>query len=209
MLFLWDIICVLWLLEPIVLLPLLHIDMSAGLQITGWPAHDSPVSSVLFGPAETSIFSLGSDGKIFEWSLHNQGQIIWSRDCSRFCNPESFNKRMHEVALDSNGKRLLATSGLVRAPIYQVQGHERGLRTLPHTAPITSVDWHPTRPIYVTGSEDHSVRVTSILWYSMLSSLPLRFCWLSSSMECCSVEWPPRDEPVPWILMIFLIISSR
>ncbi|XBJ16439.1 hypothetical protein VPH35_008073 [Triticum aestivum] len=95
-------------------------DMSAGLQITGWPAHDSPVSSVLFGPAETSIFSLGSDGKIFEWSLHNQGQIIWSRDCSRFCNPESFNKRMHEVALDSNGKRLLATSGLVRAPIYQV-----------------------------------------------------------------------------------------
>ncbi|EMS49210.1 WD repeat-containing protein 91-like protein [Triticum urartu] len=99
--------------------PLLHIDMSAGLQITGWPAHDSPVSSVLFGPAETSIFSLGSDGKIFEWSLHNQGQIIWSRDCSRFCNPESFNKRMHEVALDSNGKRLLATSGLVRAPIYQ------------------------------------------------------------------------------------------
>ncbi|VAH04204.1 unnamed protein product [Triticum turgidum subsp. durum] len=138
-------------------------DMSAGLQITGWPAHDSPVSSVLFGPAETSIFSLGSDGKIFEWSLHNQGQIIWSRDCSRFCNPESFNKRMHEVALDSNGKRLLATSGLVRAPIYQVQGHERGLRTLPHTAPITSVDWHPTRSIYVTGSEDHSVRVTSIL----------------------------------------------
>uniref|UniRef100_A0A8R7P380 Anaphase-promoting complex subunit 4 WD40 domain-containing protein n=1 Tax=Triticum urartu TaxID=4572 RepID=A0A8R7P380_TRIUA len=59
-------------------------DMSAGLQITGWPAHDSPVSSVLFGPAETSIFSLGSDGKIFEWSLHNQGQIIWSRDCSSF-----------------------------------------------------------------------------------------------------------------------------
>ncbi|XBJ23968.1 hypothetical protein VPH35_001954 [Triticum aestivum] len=103
-------------------------DMSAGLQITGWPAHDSPVSSVLFGPAETSIFSLGSDGKIFEWSLHNQGQIIWSRDCSRFCNPESFNKRMHEVALDSNGKRLLATSGLVRAPIYQVST----LSTLPN-----------------------------------------------------------------------------
>ncbi|KAK1694716.1 hypothetical protein QYE76_011413 [Lolium multiflorum] len=138
-------------------------DMSAGLQITGWPAHDSPVSSVLFGPAETSIFSLGADGKIFEWSLHNQGQILWSRDCSRFCNPESFSKRMHEVALDSNGKRLLATSGLVRAPIYQVQGHESGLRTLPHSAPVTSVDWHPTLPIYVTGSADHSVRVTSIL----------------------------------------------
>lgn len=37
--------------------------MSAGLQITGWPAHDAAVSSVLFGPDETSIFSMGSDGK--------------------------------------------------------------------------------------------------------------------------------------------------
>lgn len=40
-----------------------HIDMSAGLQITGWPAHDSAISSILFGLDETSIFSLGSDGK--------------------------------------------------------------------------------------------------------------------------------------------------
>lgn len=37
--------------------------MSAGLQITGWPAHDSAISSILFGPDETSIFSLGVDGK--------------------------------------------------------------------------------------------------------------------------------------------------
>jgi len=37
--------------------------MSAGLQITGWPAHDSSITSILFGPDETSIFSLGSDGK--------------------------------------------------------------------------------------------------------------------------------------------------
>nr|CAD1843765.1 unnamed protein product [Ananas comosus var. bracteatus] len=138
-------------------------DMSAGLQITGWPAHDSAVSSVLFGPDETSIFSLGSDGKIFEWSLHNQGQILWSRDCSRFCNPESLKKCWHEIALDSNGRRLLVTSGSVRSPIYQVQGHMNGLRTLPHSAGITSVDWHPTLPMFITGSADHSVRVTSIL----------------------------------------------
>ncbi|KAF3949971.1 hypothetical protein CMV_024221 [Castanea mollissima] len=66
-------------------------DMAAGLQITGWPAHDSAISSLLFGPDETSIFSLGSDGKAsiswfsiqtFEWSLQNQGQVLWSRNCS-------------------------------------------------------------------------------------------------------------------------------
>ncbi|XP_042483975.1 WD repeat-containing protein 91 homolog isoform X2 [Macadamia integrifolia] len=139
-------------------------DMSAGLQITGWPGHDSGLSSVLFGPDETSIFSLGSDGKIFEWSLHNQGQILWSGDCSRFFNLESAEICRHEMTLDANGKRLLVTSKSVRSPIYQVQGqhHTRGFRTLPHSAAITTVDWHPTLPIYLTGSADHSVRVTSI-----------------------------------------------
>lgn len=139
-------------------------DMSAGLQITGWPAHDSSISSIFFGPDETSIFSLGSDGKIFEWSLQNQGQILWSRDCSRFCSPLSASKySRHEMALDANGRRLLVTSSSVRAPIYQVQGNLTGWRTLPHGAPITAVDWHPTLPIFLTGSADNSVRVTSLL----------------------------------------------
>ncbi|XLR44905.1 hypothetical protein S83_029565, partial [Arachis hypogaea] len=138
-------------------------DMSAGLQITGWPAHDSSISSILFGPDETSIFSLGSDRKIFEWSLQNQGQILWSRDCSRFSYPlKGPQYCRHEMALDASGRRLLVTSSSVRAPIYQVQGHLNGWRTLPHGAPITAVDWHPTSPIFLTGSADNSVRVTSL-----------------------------------------------
>ncbi|KAL5538187.1 hypothetical protein UlMin_043008, partial [Ulmus minor] len=138
-------------------------DMSAGLQITGWPAHDSAISSILFGPDETSIFSLGLDGKIFEWSLQNQGQVLWSRNCNRFCDPESSKHCRHEMVLDANGRRLLVTSGSVRAPIYQVRSNTNGLKTLPHTAAITTVDWHPTLPIFLTGSADNSVRVTSIL----------------------------------------------
>ncbi|MED6218461.1 hypothetical protein PIB30_026796 [Stylosanthes scabra] len=137
-------------------------DMSAGLQITGWPAHDSSISSILFGPDETSIFSLGSDGKIFEWSLQNQGHILWSRDCSRFSYGKGSEYCRHEMALDASGRRLLVTSSSVRAPIYQVQGHLNGWRTLPHGAPITAVDWHPTSSIFLTGSADNSVRVTSL-----------------------------------------------
>lgn len=90
------------------------------------------------------------------------------------------------MALDSSGRRLLVTSGSVRSPIYQVftfpplflhigrffnidnsnqmQGDMPGFRTLPHSGPITSVDWHPTLPIFVTGSADYSVRVTSMIW---------------------------------------------
>lgn len=137
-------------------------DMSACLQITGWPAHDSAINSILFGPDETSIFTLGSDGKIFEWSLHNQGQVLWSRNNSRFCDSESSLSLRHEMTLDASGKRLLATSNSVRAPIYQVGGRVGGLKTLPHTAAITTVDWHPTLPVFLTGSADHSIRVTSI-----------------------------------------------
>ncbi|KAM1020896.1 hypothetical protein ACFX13_042799 [Malus domestica] len=137
-------------------------DMSAYLQITGWPAHDSAISSILFGPDETSIFSLGVDGKVFEWSLQNQGQILWSRNCTRFCDPESSKSCRHEMALDATGRRLLVTSGSVRAPIYQVRGHVNGLSPLPHSAAITTVDWHPTLPIFLTGSADNSVLVTSM-----------------------------------------------
>ncbi|XP_076912726.1 uncharacterized protein LOC143571102 [Bidens hawaiensis] len=138
-------------------------DMSAGLQITGWPAHDSAISSVLFGPDETSIFTLGVDGKVFEWSLQNQGKVLWSRNCHRFCNPENSQQYRHEMVLDANGKRLLVTSGSVRAPIYQVQDNTNGMKTLAHSAAISTVDWHPTLPIFLTGSVDNSVRVTSIL----------------------------------------------
>ncbi|XP_021764971.1 WD repeat-containing protein 91 homolog isoform X2 [Chenopodium quinoa] len=138
-------------------------DMSAGLQITGWPAHDCSISSILFGHDETSIFTLGSDGKVFEWSLQNQGRVVWSADCSRFCNPDTSKHCRHEMALDCTGKRLLVTSDLVRSPMYQVGSLANGSKTLPHSAAVTTVDWHPTLPIYLTGSGDNSVRVTSIL----------------------------------------------
>ncbi|KAL8544162.1 hypothetical protein ACS0TY_004626 [Phlomoides rotata] len=143
---------------------LIHMfDMSAGQQVTGWPAHDSAISSILFGHDETSIFSLGTDGNIFEWSLHNQGKIIWSRNCSSFCNPEKSSRWRHHMALDADGRRLLVTSSSVKAPIYQVRGQKSGLRSLSHSGSITTVDWHPTLPIFLTGSADHSVRVTSLL----------------------------------------------
>ncbi|XP_057528026.1 uncharacterized protein LOC130806828 isoform X3 [Amaranthus tricolor] len=138
-------------------------DMAAGLQITGWPAHDSPISSLLFGHDETTIFTLGSDGKVFEWSLHKQGQVVWSADCSRFWNPDSAKHCRHEMALDCTGKRLLVTSDLVRSPMFQVGSLANGSKSLPHSAAVTTVDWHPTLPIYLTGSADNSVRVTSIL----------------------------------------------
>lgn len=39
---------------------------------------------------------------------------------NRFCDTENSLSLRHEMALDANGKRLLATSSSVRAPIYKV-----------------------------------------------------------------------------------------
>ncbi|KAK2983615.1 hypothetical protein RJ640_023149, partial [Escallonia rubra] len=101
--------------------------------------------------------------QIFEWSLQSQGKVLWSRNCSRFSNPQKSVCCRHEMALDAEGRRLLVTSGSVRAPLYQVRGLMNGTRTLPHSAAVTTVDWHPTLPIFLTGSADNSVRVTSLL----------------------------------------------
>eukprot|EP00899_Mesostigma_viride_P010119 jgi/Mesvir1/19108/Mv12853-RA.1 len=87
--------------------------------------------------------------------------------------------RPHEMALDATGKRLLVTSisgaaplfslqnsafslaaldesGALAAPVYpvhEVQGHNQG---------VTSVHWHPTKPVCLTGSADRAVRVTTL-----------------------------------------------
>ncbi|KAB1204938.1 hypothetical protein CJ030_MR7G015228 [Morella rubra] len=115
-------------------------------------------------PAITSL-CFNHNGKILAASatdgmIHMFGILL---TMLAFCDPESSKKCRHEMALDANGGRLLVTSGSVRAPIYQVRGQRNGLRTLPHTAAITTVDWHPTLPIFLTGSADNSVRVTSML----------------------------------------------
>ncbi|KAL9265686.1 hypothetical protein AKJ16_DCAP15399 [Drosera capensis] len=81
----------------------------------------------------------------------------------KFSSPASSAHFRHEMALDATGKRLLVTSDSVRSPIYQVRGNGKGLKTLPHTAAVTTVDWHPTLPTFLTGSCDNSVRVTSIV----------------------------------------------
>ncbi|PIM99047.1 hypothetical protein CDL12_28462 [Handroanthus impetiginosus] len=144
--------------------------------------NDSYVCSIRFGPDETSIFSLGTDGNasFFETLgyplqfLHGAYELLafiilnhyneqkrkipWSTNCSRFCNSENSSRR-HEMALDVDGRRLLVTSNTKTAPIYQLSG----IRTLSHGGSITTVDWHPTMPIFLMGSADHSVRVTSIL----------------------------------------------
>ncbi|KAE8716231.1 Detected protein of unknown function [Hibiscus syriacus] len=72
---------------------------------------------------------------------------------SRFSDSKRSKYCRDEMSSDADGRQLLVTSGSVRAPIFQVQGHSSGFRTLSHTAAITTVDWHPTLPIFLTGQQ--------------------------------------------------------
>ncbi|KAH9310573.1 hypothetical protein KI387_025608 [Taxus chinensis] len=91
-------------------------DMSAGLPITGWPAHDSAVSNVKFGPDEASIFSLGADGK-------EPHQL--STSCG-FLDPPTNPFKIHELTYSGATVRHYAyTSGNNAKPIDRGILHER------------------------------------------------------------------------------------
>ncbi|XP_024540106.1 WD repeat-containing protein 91 homolog isoform X1 [Selaginella moellendorffii] len=139
-------------------------DMNGYLPITGWPAHDGcAINCVRFGTNQTSIFTMGSDGKVFEWSLHNQGQVLQSYDASKFTSADGLKLPRHEMALASHGNSLLLTSNNLYAPLINFgRGRPKALKSLEHKGPVTSVDWHPHLDTYVTGSVDHSIHVTSI-----------------------------------------------
>jgi WD40 repeat protein len=62
----------------------------------------------------------------------------------------------------SQGKSVITTSPNATAALVSKSGGEvGGVSTLGgHSAAVTSVDWHPTKPVCLTGSQDHSVLVT-------------------------------------------------
>lgn len=137
-------------------------DMKGHQPITRWTAHDGcGVSCVQFGQDQSSIFTLGTDGKLVEWSLHNQGQILQSVDASAYCALKPGVLPRHEFAIDSTRRHVLLTSNTNYAPLYE-WGSSTKETTLEHTAAITSVDWHPSLPMFLTGSENHAVRITAI-----------------------------------------------
>uniref|UniRef100_A0A7N0TRG0 Uncharacterized protein n=1 Tax=Kalanchoe fedtschenkoi TaxID=63787 RepID=A0A7N0TRG0_KALFE len=47
--------------------------------------------------------------------------------------------------------------------VIRSMGDMNGLSTLPHSATITTADWHPTLPIFLTRLADNSIRLISIL----------------------------------------------
>lgn len=138
-------------------------DMVSCLPITGWPAHDNcGAACVRFSHDQSSLLSLGADGFVFEWSVHKQGEVVRSYEADRFCSSErSTILPRYEMALDSSGHSLLLSSDTPRAPLFNRRSGEVHFASQ-HEGPVTSVDWHPLLPVYLTASTDHTVHVTRL-----------------------------------------------
>ncbi|XP_069148812.1 uncharacterized protein [Solanum lycopersicum] len=165
-------------------------DMSAGLQITGWPAHDSAISSVMFGSDETSIFTLGIDGKIFEWSLQNQGKVLWSSDCSS--GTQGYALVVNEVVENSevSSSKLSGDKKYeVILPIYPSLG---GLSYLP----VGGGTWHVSRGISQACTIAQTFEFSNVWLRStcaVANQALLTLCDWAWCRQCC--EWRVPHRP--------------
>lgn len=135
-------------------------DMKTCAAIAGFQAHSHEVAAVQFSADETSIFSVGKDNKIMQWSMHQMGKVVREYSYPGFCRERPFlNGR---IAFDSEGHHFVVPSLFNYAIIYHVDHPTPVSLVQGHTAPVIGVDWHPTTDTIITGSMDLSVKVTTL-----------------------------------------------
>ncbi|TQD73535.1 hypothetical protein C1H46_040934 [Malus baccata] len=104
--------------------------------------HTSPISRCRFSASGNNIASASEDGTVRIWTYDSSTPA--SRNATIYCGA-----KIMSLDWECKSDRL-------------VRGHVNGLSPHPHSAAITTVDWHPTLPIFLTGSADNSVLVTSM-----------------------------------------------
>lgn len=158
-------------------------DMSSQECLLSWTAcPNGQVYCAQFSTDENSAYTMGSDGRFVQWSVHKTGKKIaeysihsdahqplhqWTDTGSHATHTREVTKA-NLFALQAEGNHIL-TAGAKQAVIYQLstttQELKKALTISGHEGPITSVDWSGLMnySTCVTGSVDHTVRVTNLL----------------------------------------------
>ncbi|XP_041476366.1 WD repeat-containing protein 91-like [Lytechinus variegatus] len=146
--------------------------------LLSWRAHQGQVYAAQFSPAETSVYSMGSDGKFTEWSIHKVGQKLLDMPIHDGATGpfvvsgfggyrQQQNPRGKLFAFDSSGNYVLtcAPHGGVIYKLNKEKGMLRTLTILGHRTPVVSVDWCTTlnTGVCLSGSMDGRVQVTTLL----------------------------------------------
>jgi len=137
-------------------------DMSNFSTIMGWKAHECPIASISFNYDETRVFSIGVDGKFYSWSIQKVGKYDENFELKDFLVKDDLDYG-GEVAFDGPGRHFITSSPYREVLLYKVGEAKVQQRiNCGHTGEIISVDWHPAQNTIVTGSTDHSIRVSRL-----------------------------------------------
>ncbi|KAM9972200.1 hypothetical protein ACTFIW_003559 [Dictyostelium discoideum] len=136
-------------------------DIKSGSPIAGWQAHSNEILSVQFSSDENRLYSLGKDGKLYQWNIHSMGKPVKEYDYPGFLvDPHrttkiSFNHNQSSFLVGTNNKFALLYNIDQSSPILQISGH---------TGPVVTCDWNSSSQsdVIITGSLDKTIRLTKL-----------------------------------------------
>ncbi|XP_071476056.1 WD repeat-containing protein 91-like [Diadema antillarum] len=146
--------------------------------LLSWRAHKGQVYAAQFSPDETSVYSMGSDGKFAQWSINKVGEKLKELSIHDGATGpfvvsgfggyrQQQNPRGKLFAFDTSGKYVLtcAPHGGVIYKLHKIVGMQRMLTILGHRTPVVSVDWCTSlnTGVCLSGSMDGRVQVTTLL----------------------------------------------
>lgn len=155
-------------------------DMQQYECIMRWQAHSGETYSVQFSADETSCFSMGSDGKLKQWSINKTGQKMneftlhdrcagpFSRQPGSATSAISFCHPVGKLfVFDVEGKYVLScadNSGIIYR-LIPGQDPALVLQLGGHKSSVLTVDWATTVDcgICTTASVDGKIRISTIL----------------------------------------------
>eukprot|EP00795_Rhopilema_esculentum_P012522 gene12522-3207_t len=155
-------------------------DMRTCDCLVGWHAHSSDVLDVQFSVDETSLYSLGADGKLCLWDVHKvsfKTAEFSLHDSSTGLNALSDDGGIKQraesrpggrlFAFDTDGKHMItcASNGALVFSTESKISLEQVMVIPGQKSAVTSLDWNssPNCSICVTGQSNGVVQISSLL----------------------------------------------
>ncbi|OWF40423.1 WD repeat-containing protein 91 [Mizuhopecten yessoensis] len=142
--------------------------------ISQWEAHNGEVLSLQFSNDETTCYSMGSDSKFLQWSVHKPGlqqqelSIHPGASLPFLASGLSGGKEIPKgrlFAFDGEGQYIL-TCDKNKGLVYKVNGDlSRTMDLSEHKSNLTTVDWSPSidTRVCLTGAMDGKVNICTLL----------------------------------------------
>jgi len=155
-------------------------DMRTCDCLNGWHAHSTDILNVQFSVDETSIFSLGADGKLCLWDVHRVSSKLAEFALNESCtgiNSQALGHGTSQkffyrpggrlLAFDSDGKYMLtcASNGALMYSIESRAALEHVMSVPVKKVSVTSLDWNSTPhcSTCISGLSDGGIQISSLL----------------------------------------------